>query len=324
MKNKMLLLLSMIVVLLFVVSCAPKELTDEELEAELSKLTPEELEVVTAEDSGAFAGMAKANPRLLQLQRSYKQTVTAATAAPRTCFDSDADAQDPNGFDPFEKGSITWKVGSTIGGPVDDACASETLLRENYCSGKSGSTGVRLTKPVDCSQYDAKLGGTWKCVDGACVGEKKETTPAGTVTHQLPTCGDGNQQAPEECDDGNTINTDTCTNECKKPRCGDKIVTPPEECDDGNNADGDGCNADCRLEDKEQTPTAPVSGEKGFKYAYWECYNGEKQNQGGETSCKTSVTWQDYAEQFCLGKCNVDNSKCGVNSFSVTVECPYS
>ena len=117
MMKKLLILVSMVVMFLLIVSCAPKELTDEELEAELSELTPGELEAVTAEDSGAFAGMAKANPRLLQLQRSYKQTVTAATAAPRTCFDSDADAQDPNGFDPFEKGSITLKVRSTNRGP---------------------------------------------------------------------------------------------------------------------------------------------------------------------------------------------------------------
>ncbi|MCX6707028.1 MAG: hypothetical protein NT001_02700 [Candidatus Woesearchaeota archaeon] len=63
-----------------------------------------------------------------------------------------------------------------------------------------------------------------------------------------------------------------------------------------------------------------VSG-KGFRYSYWQCYDGEEQKQGGESSCKSSETWQSYAKEFCQDKCYADNSKCGVNSFSVTEEC---
>jgi len=32
------------------------------------------------------------------------------------------------------------------------------------------------------------------------------------------------------------------------PRCGDGVLNPGEQCDDGNNINGDGCSADCRLE----------------------------------------------------------------------------
>ncbi|HLD79367.1 MAG TPA: DUF4215 domain-containing protein [Candidatus Nanoarchaeia archaeon] len=60
--KKLLILVSMLVMFLLVVSCAPQELTDEELDAELAKLTPEEraelLADLEAKESGALAGQA--------------------------------------------------------------------------------------------------------------------------------------------------------------------------------------------------------------------------------------------------------------------------
>ena len=63
-----------------------------------------------------------------------------------------------------------------------------------------------------------------------------------------PLCGDGIVQPAEDCDDGNDINTDECTNECASPRCGDGIVYDGiEECDDGNTIDTDGCTNACTI-----------------------------------------------------------------------------
>ena len=88
-------------------------------------------------------------------------------------------------------------------------------------------------------------------------------------------CGDGSVDLPngEQCDDGNRIDTDACTNACENARCGDGIVGPEEECDggdeclndctlsarcgngevedgeacdDGNQVDGDGCSRNCQ------------------------------------------------------------------------------
>lgn len=57
-------------------------------------------------------------------------------------------------------------------------------------------------------------------------------------------CGDGKVQAPEECDDGNQVNTDSCTNACNNAMCGDGAVwVGHESCDDGNNVATDDCNA---------------------------------------------------------------------------------
>lgn len=71
-------------------------------------------------------------------------------------------------------------------------------------------------------------------------------------TYQLPTanpsltCGDGIEDPKEECDDGNLVNEDSCTGECKFAVCGDGFVQEGSEaCDDGNADNSDACTANC-------------------------------------------------------------------------------
>jgi cysteine-rich repeat protein len=52
----------------------------------------------------------------------------------------------------------------------------------------------------------------------------------------------------EDCDDGNTVDGDTCTSICTAPVCGDGYVSSGETCDDGNTAGTDGCSAVCAVE----------------------------------------------------------------------------
>jgi cysteine-rich repeat protein len=68
-------------------------------------------------------------------------------------------------------------------------------------------------------------------------------------------CGDSvlrNDLAPqhanfEECDDGNVVAGDACSNVCTLARCGDGIVQiGVETCDDGNSFDTDGCLGNCQ------------------------------------------------------------------------------
>jgi len=67
-------------------------------------------------------------------------------------------------------------------------------------------------------------------------------------------CGDGKLDAlfGEQCDLGRDKNTgeyNGCTGQCLfGPRCGDGIVQPPEECDDGNTVSGDGCTESCFID----------------------------------------------------------------------------
>ena len=64
-----------------------------------------------------------------------------------------------------------------------------------------------------------------------------------------PTCGDGvpDPGNGEACDDGNTDNTDGCTNFCQLPVCGDGFTQAGEACDDGNSDNTDGCLDTCVL-----------------------------------------------------------------------------
>jgi cysteine-rich repeat protein len=70
------------------------------------------------------------------------------------------------------------------------------------------------------------------------------TVTSTTTTTTIPEpCGNGTLETGEECDDGNPISTDGCTDACTI--CGNDTVTAPEECDDGDLTSGDGCDANC-------------------------------------------------------------------------------
>jgi cysteine-rich repeat protein/parallel beta-helix repeat protein len=61
-------------------------------------------------------------------------------------------------------------------------------------------------------------------------------------------CGDGNVNVGEECDDGDLVSGDGCDENCTFTACGNAIATAGEACDDGNVAAGDCCGATCAFE----------------------------------------------------------------------------
>jgi len=63
---------------------------------------------------------------------------------------------------------------------------------------------------------------------------------------------------------------------------------------------------------------------KFYRYSYWACQDGYKEVHEDPTSCKSSDTWQKYAEQSCINRCSTQTGKCGINSFSVSNECTSS
>lgn len=105
-----------------------------------------------------------------------------------------------------------------------------------------------------------------------------------------PVCGDGhvNVAAGEQCDDGNTSNSDYCTSgpggTCRSARCGDGYVrtqgTNPEQCD-GGGTDTASCDSDC---------TAPVCGDGYF-------------NPQAETCDPSAVPTGCLAPQVCCCNC---------------------
>ncbi len=66
---------------------------------------------------------------------------------------------------------------------------------------------------------------------------------------------DANHVGYEQCDDGNDVDDDACTNDCRTAICGDGIVRTDladdhvdfEQCDDGNDVDSDACLNSCAV-----------------------------------------------------------------------------
>jgi cysteine-rich repeat protein len=77
-------------------------------------------------------------------------------------------------------------------------------------------------------------------------------------------CGDGETQAPEQCDNGQNINNENCNADCTTPRCGDSVLqSANEDCDDGNILSGDGCNNNCQFEGVTQCGNGTVEAGEG-------------------------------------------------------------
>lgn len=84
----------------------------------------------------------------------------------------------------------------------------------------------------------------------------------GAVRERPPSCGNGQVEAREECDDQNQTDGDGCDQTCLREMgfncpvaggacdsvCGDQLLVAGEDCDDGNSLPDDGCDQACRVE----------------------------------------------------------------------------
>ncbi len=105
-------------------------------------------------------------------------------------------------------------------------------------------------------------------------------------------CGDGVAQGTEQCDDGNTDESDGCTRQCRLAVCGDGVVAlGVEQCDDRNEFDTDDC---VRCE------TARC-GDGAVRDGVEQCDDGN-----------------DSPDDGCTG-CSIDPVACGQNGVTLTV-----
>ncbi|MGO9287978.1 MAG: DUF4215 domain-containing protein, partial [Polyangia bacterium] len=143
--------------------------------------------------------------------------------------------------------SSTGGTGGAVGG---------TGANGGTGTNRAGGAGINLSSA-------AATGGT-----GGSSKVCNASNTSGCKAQNPPACGDGINQPPEQCDDGNMLPGDGCNGVCqvepnwtcppagactRKVVCGDGVIGPGEVCDDGNTLDGDGCNSTCTVQDPAYT-----------------------------------------------------------------------
>ena len=156
-----------------------------------------------------------------------------------------------------------------------DACSN--ACRSNAsCTGNSPACIQGTSAKCCSSQWTCSIGNNCACYCSGTTYIRGDGCPDFIRNPCEPLaagCGDGVVQSNEQCDDGNQINTDACTNTCRAPACVDGIVQASEQCDDGNTVDTDGCSNTCRT---------PVCG-NGIR-------QGEEQCDDGNTTATDACT----------------------------------
>jgi len=140
----------------------------------------------------------------------------------------------------------------------------------------------------------------------------------------IPVCGNNAIEAPEECDDGNVDNNDSCLNSCIDATCGDGVVqTGVEACDDGNNANGDGCSA-CAVDSGwtcDEQPSActqdPVCGDNVITPPET-CDDGNNNPFDGCHECQlpTGAGPDFIAECLCTNNISINPNICVLSCFN--------
>ena len=127
-------------------------------------------------------------------------------------------------------------------------------------------------------------GGSAKPDGGSSPGPTDSGVDAGPLT-----CGDGERQTTEACDDRNTKSSDGCAEDCSAVEsgwscdtvgrpctriagCGNGLVEAPEACDDRNTTANDGCSATCTM--VEPGWSCPQSGGRGGRCQAAACGDG--------------------------------------------------
>ena len=171
-------------------------------------------------------------------------------------------------------------------------------------------------------------------------------------------CGNGIREAGEACDDGNSIDSDTCLHTCELAICGDGVIHEfVEECDDGNLEPDDACtdmcmNAFCGdgiiWTDEEQCDEGPdmnLGGDcaltcrfpgcrDGIRTADEQCDDGNDNTHDACTNdcldayCGDEIIWQDHEtcddgnlipDDDCANNCQA--SECGDGIVHTSEEC---
>ncbi|MCA9657536.1 MAG: hypothetical protein KC486_04280 [Myxococcales bacterium] len=168
------------------------------------------------------------------------------------------------GTNPFYINPTSETGDETSTTSAGETTGATTVDTTDAANSDPGTTTDATTDPVDSdagsesdTTSDSDTGDAPYCGNGVVDDALEEECDDGDAVDDngctndctLPACGDGILQAGEECDDGLANNNNgKCVADCHTNVCGDGYPGPDEECDDGNDKEGDGCNLQCALE----------------------------------------------------------------------------
>lgn len=195
---------------------------------------------------------------------------------------------------PDPKGKIAASCDDKLAQAIDRSCSAVGVSLSQAFPACAATGGAEL---LEC------LGGRARCrtcdllndVDGMAKDcDVFDDGDDGNQSCDEPTtCGDLLVDGQENCEDGNALAGDGCSDVCQREDgwscgglpsvctevCGDGLVVGNEECDDGGTADGDGCDASCHVESGYAcggvpSACAPVCGD-GQMVGNEECDDGD-------------------------------------------------
>ncbi|MBI5500080.1 MAG: DUF4215 domain-containing protein [Deltaproteobacteria bacterium] len=192
--------------------------------------------------------------------------------------------------------------------------------------GASGCSLALFSDPPTEGDADADAGDADGTGDGADDGREGDGDGLGDGDTGAAVCGNGDVEAPEQCDDGNTDDGDGCSADCvlEGERCGNGDIESMEECDDGDNDAGDGCSADCAVEDgwtcrgQPSTCEPLVACGNGVIQGLEECDDGNTDGGDGcDGGCAIEPGWS------CVGEPSecTSLSDCGDGTIQVPELC---
>ena len=161
--------------------------------------------------------------------------------------------------------SLTMTLGLAACPQGDDVVTTDTVGTTDTTTDGTTSNGTNATTSTSgpgttttdtgttttTTETTGTTGTTSTTTDTGTTGTTTDTSTTAVTTDTsttgpMPSCGDGVVDAGEECDDGNGVDGDACTNTCLNAICGDGVVYEGvEACDDGNGIDGDECTNAC-------------------------------------------------------------------------------
>jgi len=126
-----------------------------------------------------------------------------------------------------------------IGAP--DACNPQGQRLNPYSFNWAWTSGsITIASLLNNGSYNTLPSGSNICSDKCLnLGSKPNVS----------VCGNSKKEIGEDCDDGNALDGDGCSNFCQNEgsslTCGNGVKTIGEDCDDGNQSSGDGCSSIC-------------------------------------------------------------------------------